>query len=162
RAREHGALLSRPAGPRRISRVLPPPAGSGRSDLVSGRRHRAVDLHDRPGPDLVGADGALPRYPGSAVKPPDALVFRDANHLPVDAGERAAVQVDLQREPIYASRDLVSGNPFLQGSHWPLEMAARARRRIGGAVPGGLLVVRSPARFVCRGGVIRDLPRSAS
>ena len=57
-------------------------------------------------------------------------------------------------QPVHAPRGLVSGDPVLpDDAVRPLEVAARAGRRVGRAVPRRLLGVRSPARFV-RGGSV--------
>ena len=57
-------------------------------------------------------------------------------------------------ESVHAPRGVVSGDPVLSGPGRPREVAGRARRRVDRAVPGGLLVLRSAARFVRGGGVM--------
>jgi ABC-type polysaccharide/polyol phosphate export permease len=91
----------------------------------------------------------------------DVLVLRDADHLP-DVGRARRRSVAAQPEPVHAPRHLVPGDPVLRGPLRALEVAAGAARGLGRAVPLRLLRLRSPARFVRGGRVIRAEPRAGS
>src|SRR5262245_50961906 len=100
-----------------------------------------------------GPGGSFSRHPRHPRERPDALVLRDADHLPVFPGQRAEVPAAVQRQPVHPPRDFLPGDPVLLRPDRPLALAARARRRVDSALPRLLLGVRSPARFVCGGGV---------
>src|SRR5439155_22415437 len=74
------------------------------------------------------------------------------------AGERWPLPSGLYRRPVPGSGGLGPGGPVLQRADRPLALAARARRPVGAALPGRLLGIRPPARFVRRGGMKREVP----
>src|SRR5207244_7184418 len=101
------------------------------------------------------SDRALPRHSRHPGERADAVVLLDADHLSLVPGQRAAVQMAVQPEPVHAPRRVISGDPVLQRTAGPLEVAPRARRLFDRAVPRVLLVVRSAARLVRRGCLMR-------
>ena len=61
-----------------------------------------------------------------------------------------ALQTLFDLNPFTHLAVLVSGDSVFRRTGRPCEMAAGPRRRFGRAVPGGILVLRSVARLVCR------------
>src|SRR6185503_20151532 len=122
---------------RQLPHLLSPPAGLFGPVLVSDHRAGAAGPDARLVPAGVLVDGALPRPEGPAWQPADALVLRDANHLPdaAGAGEHA---LGAQPEPDDAPRDLLPGGALLRRSPRPLALARR---------PGGNVRRRLPRRL---------------
>ena len=102
-----------------------------------------------------GARCALPRHPRHPVEPADALVLRDADHLPV-----------VHEPEVQSFRAFFNLNPFTHLAvsyqevlffnngpvgHWKWLLALGAGSVV--PVPRRFLALRSPARFVCGGGV---------
>ena len=79
---------------------------------------------------VVGADRSLPRSQGHPRQPADAVVLRDADHLPDVAGA-GEVPLVAQPQPDDAPRDLVSGGAVLH-------RAARALEVVDGAAVGSV------------------------
>src|SRR6185437_15097415 len=93
------------------------------------------------------------RHPGHSREPDHAVVLRDADHLLVSDRPRPGAAVH-EFQPVRPPGDLVSGDPVLPGAVRTLEVARGARHRVHRLVPGGLLGLRSAARFVRRGSLM--------
>ena len=126
-AGQPGALLPRPADPRRVPDLLPAAARSGGAAVVPGDRLRAVPVHHRAGAAAGGADRALPRHQGPARQPADAVVLLDADHL-LDADGAGELPLDPQPQPDDPPGDFLPGGAVPRRPARPLEVAAGARR----------------------------------
>src|SRR5207247_1740644 len=140
-----------PADSDRVSRDLPASARRMGPGVVSRGGDYRADLHGGAGARGVGPGRPLSRHTRYSGESPDVLVLRDADHLPVVSAGPRALQAAVQPESVHTSRRVVPGDPVFQWADRALEVAARARRRLGQLVPGRVLAVRSAARFVCRG-----------
>ena len=120
RAGEHGALLPRPADSDRVPDLLPALRPTRRT--CSGFRSRCSCscLHARRWRSSVGADRALPRHPRHPVERADALVLRDADHLPLVPANVRGSEAAVRPEPVHPPGRLVPGDPVLHGpiGHW--------------------------------------------